>query len=119
MDPIEDALREAFLPAFFGGEEVSANLREILGHSVKRGVLGIPKPWLLADCAYNTYKSDSKVLVGLLLRETDLKYRAHKGWGGEGLEEEGRKARAGGANDTSEEVGYPEQRGGVEDPPLL
>ena len=27
MGPIEDDLREAFLPALFGGEEVSANLR--------------------------------------------------------------------------------------------
>ena len=33
--PIEDAQREAFFPAIFGGEEVSANLREILDHSVK------------------------------------------------------------------------------------
>ena len=36
LGPIEDALREAFFPALFGGEEVSADHREILGHSVKR-----------------------------------------------------------------------------------
>ena len=34
MGPIEDALREAFFPALFGGEEVGAELREILGHSM-------------------------------------------------------------------------------------
>ena len=44
MGTIEDAQREAFFPALFGGEEVSSNLREILGHSMKRGGLGIPYP---------------------------------------------------------------------------
>ena len=41
MGHIEDALREAFLSTLFGGEEISADPREILGHSMKRGVLGI------------------------------------------------------------------------------
>ena len=44
MVPIEDALRQAFFPVLFGGEEVSPDLREILGHSVKRVGLGIPYP---------------------------------------------------------------------------
>ena len=56
MGPIEDSLIEAFLPALFGGEEVSANLREILGHSVKHRGLGIPYPRLLTECAYNNSK---------------------------------------------------------------
>ena len=51
MGPIEDALREAFFPALFGGEEVSADLREILSHSMKRGGLGNLDPRLLADHA--------------------------------------------------------------------
>ena len=70
MVPIEDDLREAFFPALFGGEEVSADLREILGHSVKRRGLGILKPRLLAEHAYNTSKSASEVLVGSLLGGT-------------------------------------------------
>ena len=41
MGPIEDTLREAFFPDFFGGEKVSTDLREILGHSVKRAGLDI------------------------------------------------------------------------------
>ena len=44
MGPIEDAVREAFLPALFGGEEVSADLIKSLGHSMKRGGLGKPYP---------------------------------------------------------------------------
>ena len=51
MFPIEDALIEAFSPTLLVGEEVSANLREILGHSVKRGGLGIPDPRLSTERA--------------------------------------------------------------------
>ena len=56
MSPTEDALREAFPPALLGKEEVSADLREILGHSMKRRSLGIPDPRLLEESAYTTSK---------------------------------------------------------------
>ena len=79
MDPIEDALTEAFFLRFFGGEEVSAYLREILGHSMKRGVLCIPDLRLLAERAYRTSKADSEVIVGSLLGGSDLNYIVHKG----------------------------------------
>ena len=77
---MDDDLREAFFPALFGGEEVSADLREILGHSVKCGGLGIPYPQLLAERAYNTSKASTEVLVGSLLGGTNLNYVAHKGF---------------------------------------
>ena len=54
MGPIEEALREKFFPSLFGGEEINANFRKILGHSVKHGGLGIPDPRLSSECAYNT-----------------------------------------------------------------
>ena len=79
IDPIEYSLREAFFLAIFGLEEVSANLREILGHIMKPGDLGTSDPRLSAERAYNTYKSSSEVLVGSLLGVTDLNYVAHKG----------------------------------------
>ena len=56
MGPIEDSLIDAFSHTMFGGEEVSADFREILNHSIKRGGLGIPNPWLLAERAYSTSK---------------------------------------------------------------
>ena len=56
---IEEALREKFFPALFGGEEINADFRKILGHSVKHGGLGIPDPRLSAESAYNTSKADS------------------------------------------------------------
>ena len=72
MGNIEDDLREALLPAFFGREEVNADLREILGHSVKRGGLGIPDPRMSTERAYNTPKAYSNALVGSILGFIDL-----------------------------------------------
>ena len=40
MCPIEDSLRDAFFPALFGGEEVSADLRGTLGLRVSSYGLG-------------------------------------------------------------------------------
>ena len=79
MDPIEDALRDAFFPETFGGDEVSSNLREILSHRVKRCGLGISYHWMSAERAYHTSKEASEVLVGSLLGCTDLNYVAHRG----------------------------------------
>ena len=51
MDTIEETIREKFSPALFGGEEINADFRKILGHSVKHGGLGIPDPCLSAESA--------------------------------------------------------------------
>ena len=39
MGTIEEALREKFFPALFGGADINADFRKILGHSVKHGGL--------------------------------------------------------------------------------
>ena len=78
MDFIEYSLRDALFPALFGGEEVRADLREILGQSMKHGGLGIPDSRLLVECVYNISKADRKVLVGSLLGGTNLNYVEHK-----------------------------------------
>ena len=59
MGAIEEALREKFLPALFRGEEINADFRKILGHSIKHGGLCIPDPRLSAESAYNTSKACS------------------------------------------------------------
>ena len=41
MGTIEEALRDKCFPSLFGGEEINANFRQILGHSVNHGSLGI------------------------------------------------------------------------------
>ena len=56
MGPIYDALKEAFFPELFGGEEVRAKFIEIPVHILKRRGLSIPDPRLLAEHAYNTFK---------------------------------------------------------------
>ena len=70
IGPIEEALREKFFPALFGGEDINADFRQILGHSVKNGGLGIPDPWFSAEIAYNTSKASSRELVDSLLGGT-------------------------------------------------
>ena len=67
MGPIEEALREKLSSPLFGGEEITADFRKILGHIVKHIGLGIPEPRLSAKCAYNTSKADSRELVDSLL----------------------------------------------------
>ena len=78
MGPIEEALREKFFPSLFGGEEITADFRKILGHSVKHGGLGIPDPRLSADSAYNTSKAASGELVDSLLEGSVLNYVGHR-----------------------------------------
>ena len=67
MGHIEDALREKFFPSLFGGEEITADFRKILVHSVKHGGIGIPDLRLSEESAYNTSKSASMELVEYLL----------------------------------------------------
>ena len=78
MGPIEEALRENFFPALFGGEEINADFRKILGHSVNHGVLGIPDPRLSAKSAYNTSKAASRELVNYILGGSILNYVGHR-----------------------------------------
>ena len=37
MDPIEKALKEKFFLELFGGDEIKADFRKIIGRSVKNG----------------------------------------------------------------------------------
>ena len=74
MGPIEEALRDKFFPALFGGEEINADFWKILGHSVKHGGNCIPDPRLSVDIAYNTSKVASGELVDSILGGTVLNY---------------------------------------------
>ena len=62
----------------FGGEEIDADFRKILGHSVKNDGLGIPDPRLSVECAYNTSKAASRELVDSLLGGSVLNYVGHR-----------------------------------------
>ena len=78
MGPIEEALREKLFPELFGGDEIGAEFRKILGHSVNHGGLGIPDSWLSAESAYNTSKAASGKLVDSLVGGTSLNYVGHR-----------------------------------------
>ena len=79
MGPIEDDQIETFSPAHLRGEEVSTDLREILGHIVKPEGLGIPDPRMLTEHVYNTSKAPGVILVRALLGGTKLNLVSHKG----------------------------------------
>ena len=78
MGPIEETLRWKFFPALFGGEEITAGFRKILGHSVEYGGLGIPDPHLSAESSYNTSKVASRELVDSLIGSSVLNYVCHR-----------------------------------------
>ena len=67
MGPIEEALREKFFPALFGGEDINADFRKILGHSENYGGFGIQEPRLSGDSAYNTSKAVGGEIVDSLV----------------------------------------------------
>ena len=78
MGPIEEALREKFFPALFGGKEINANFRQILGRTVNHGGFGIPDPCLSAEISYNTSKAASGELIDSLLGGISLNYVVHR-----------------------------------------
>ena len=78
MGTIYKALREKLFPALFGGEEINADFRKILGYIINHGGLGIPYPWLSAEIAYNISKADNGELVDSLLGGSALKYIGHR-----------------------------------------
>ena len=59
MGPIEEAIREKFIPALLRGEEINSEFWKILGHSVKHGGLGVTDPQLSEESVYNTSKATS------------------------------------------------------------
>ena len=42
IGPIEEAIREKLDPLLFGGEDIDADFRKVLGHSVEHGGQSIP-----------------------------------------------------------------------------
>ena len=78
MGPIEEALREKLSPSLFGGEDITANFWQILGHSIKHGGLGILDPRLSAESAYNTSKAASEELLDSFVGGSVLNYVGHR-----------------------------------------
>ena len=78
MGPIEEAIREKFFPALFGGEEIDSDFWKTLCHNVKHGGLGITNPLMSAESVYNTSKAASGELVDSLLGGSALNYICHR-----------------------------------------
>ena len=71
---LEAALVEAFFCALFEGEEVNDGLREILGHSVKHGGLGIPEPRRKSVWVHETSVTRCEALLDSLVGVSDQNY---------------------------------------------
>ena len=78
MGHIEETLREKLFSALFGEEEINADFRQILGHSVNNGGLGIPYPRLSAESAYDTSKAASGELADSFLGGSVINYVGHR-----------------------------------------
>ena len=75
---IKQALREAFSPALFGGEEVNDRMQLLLGHRIKRSDLVIKDPRELTGWGHNNSADSCGELVDSLLIGTDLNYVGHR-----------------------------------------
>ena len=74
MELLEAALREDFFHALFGGKEVNDGLREIIGHSMKHGGLGIPEPRRTAVQGKKTSVTSCEALLESLLGVSNQNY---------------------------------------------
>ena len=79
FEPLEKAIRQKFLPAlldvptdFIGGE-----FRELLGHSVRTGGIGVRNPVTTAGAAFRTSREASRLLVDSLLGKCDFRCWRH------------------------------------------
>jgi len=80
LAPIERAIRNEFLPALFdiGSEDIDAQLREVLSHSVKKGGLGVRNPVDLAPYSFDTSKKATIELLKSMLDDTRFDLVAHR-----------------------------------------
>ena len=60
------------------GEDIDADFRKVLGHSMKHGGLGIMYARLSEENVYNTYKAAIGELVGSILGDTTLNYVGYR-----------------------------------------
>ena len=73
MQPIEEALEEAFIPALFGESDPAiARLRIQLSLAVKKAGLGIPNPTLTAQQNHSASKQVTASLTTSLLERSEL-----------------------------------------------
>ena len=78
MEPIELALRKDFLSTLFGGEEGDDDLRELLGHGVKRSGVVITDPRNSAEQGQMMSVEACEALVESLSGGTELNYTGNR-----------------------------------------
>ncbi|KAL7474208.1 hypothetical protein ACHAW6_000196, partial [Cyclotella cf. meneghiniana] len=79
LAPIEQALRDTFLPAVIGPDiAIDDDLRKLLALGVKSGGLAIRDPTTQADALYHSSRDATSYLAGSLLRNEPINTHHHK-----------------------------------------
>ncbi|KAL7475656.1 LOW QUALITY PROTEIN: hypothetical protein ACHAW6_003456, partial [Cyclotella cf. meneghiniana] len=79
LAPIEQVLRDTFLPAVIGpGIAIDDDLRNLLALGVKSGGLAIRDPTTQADALYQSSRDATSYLAGSLLRNEPINTHHHK-----------------------------------------
>ena len=77
--PVEEAIRESFLPALLGEEgAVSEDLRTLASWGTHRAGIGVPDPQKTADACLGASRSACDTLTKSLLERTELDLDGHK-----------------------------------------
>jgi len=75
--PLEDEIKNNFLPSLFSLPNIDQNLRTLTSLPVKFGGLNIQNPTDIAETAYNTSVTSTKYLVSSLLNNTNFDFSTH------------------------------------------
>ena len=70
LKPLEDTIRQKFLPSLTGREAFNDELRDLLALPVRLGGLGIIDPSRQTKCQHNTSEKISAPLVALILQQS-------------------------------------------------
>ncbi|KAL7463062.1 hypothetical protein ACHAXS_003449, partial [Conticribra weissflogii] len=75
--PIEQSIKNTFLPALFHLENIDDPLREVLSHPIKLAGLNILDPTIQAELSYDTSHLATESLVDCLLSHTEVDLTLH------------------------------------------
>ncbi|KAL7463315.1 hypothetical protein ACHAXS_003701 [Conticribra weissflogii] len=75
--PIENSIKNAFLPALFHVENIDDSLREVFSHPIKLAGLNILDPTIHAGISYDTSLLATESLVDCLIYHSEIDLQAH------------------------------------------
>ncbi|KAL7462173.1 hypothetical protein ACHAXS_002561, partial [Conticribra weissflogii] len=77
LTPIEQSIKDSFLPALFHVDNIDNPLREVISHPIKLAGLNILDPTIQAGFSYDTSLLATESLVDCLLYHSEIDLQAH------------------------------------------